>query len=102
MQVLKDNVKEGCHDDGFKSRTDPPMTLYCHQIKIGDIFVLNTYKDKLCIKMIEFPREIDWNLHHQHDTVKLDFKELLNKEQIDFKELYTGYLPLLYHKSTVK
>ena len=24
-------------------------------------------------------------------TVKLDFKELLNKEQIDFKELFTDY-----------
>ena len=30
---------------------------------------------------------IDYN----HDTVKLDFKELLNKEQIDFKELFTDY-----------
>ena len=27
---------------------------------------------------------------HDH-TVKLDFKELLNKEQIDFKELFTDY-----------
>ena len=26
-----------------------------------------------------------------HTTVKLDFKELLNKEQIDFKELFTDY-----------
>ena len=25
------------------------------------------------------------------DTVKLDFKELLNKEQIDFKEIFTDY-----------
>ena len=25
------------------------------------------------------------------DTVKLDFKELLNKEQIEFKELFTDY-----------
>ena len=25
------------------------------------------------------------------DTVKLDFKELLNKEQIDFNELFTDY-----------
>ena len=25
------------------------------------------------------------------DTVKLDFKELLNKEQIDFKELFSDY-----------
>ena len=27
------------------------------------------------------------------NTVKLDFKELLNKEQIDFKELFTDYQP---------
>lgn len=26
-----------------------------------------------------------------YTTVKLDFKELLNKEQIDFKELFTDY-----------
>ena len=26
-----------------------------------------------------------------HNTVKLDIKELLNKEQIDFKELFTDY-----------
>ena len=26
-----------------------------------------------------------------HYTVKLDFKELLNKEQIEFKELFTDY-----------
>ena len=25
------------------------------------------------------------------NTVKLDFKELLNKEQTDFKELFTDY-----------
>ena len=29
-------------------------------------------------------------------TVKLDFKELLNKEQIDFKELFTDYQPIYY------
>ena len=28
--------------------------MYCHQIRIGDLFVLNTYKAKLCIKMIQF------------------------------------------------
>ena len=28
---------------------------------------------------------------HIHYTVKLDFKELLIKEQIDFKELFTDY-----------
>ena len=27
----------------------------------------------------------------KQSTVKLDFKELLNKEQIDFKELFTDY-----------
>ena len=27
----------------------------------------------------------------KHYTVKLGFKELLNKEQIDFKELFTDY-----------
>ena len=27
----------------------------------------------------------------QYTTVKLNFKELLNKEQIDFKELFTDY-----------
>ena len=27
----------------------------------------------------------------EYGTVKLDFKKLLNKEQIDFKELFTDY-----------
>ena len=31
------------------------------------------------------------NLFPKASTVKLDFKELLNKEQIDFKELFTDY-----------
>jgi hypothetical protein len=35
------------------------FVMYCHQIKIGDLFVLNTYKGKLCIKMMGYPREID-------------------------------------------
>ena len=36
-------------------------------------------------------------------TVKLGFKELLNKEQIGFKELFTdNQLFYLYHKSTDK
>ena len=34
--------------------------------------------------------------------VKLGIKELLNKEQTGFKELFTDLLTLLYHKSTVK
>ena len=33
------------------------LAMYGHRIKIGDLFVLNTYK--LCIKMIGFPKEID-------------------------------------------
>ena len=32
-----------------------------------------------------------WNKCHWWYTVKLDFKELLVKEQIDFKELFTDY-----------
>ena len=35
-------------------------------------------------------------------TVKLGIKELLNKEQIGFKELFTDLPTLSYHKSTVK
>ena len=35
------------------------------------------------------PNEMNWTLAVLSDTVKLDFKELLNKEQIDFKELFT-------------
>ena len=37
------------------------------------------------------PNEMNWTLAVLSDTVKLDFKELLNKEQIDFKELFTDY-----------
>ena len=33
-------------------------------IKIGNLFVLNTYKGKSCIKMIAFSREIDQHHHH--------------------------------------
>ena len=32
-----------------------------------------------------------WKKNTFYYTVKLDFKELLNKEQIDFKELLTDY-----------
>ena len=42
--------------------TDGPancFVMYCHQIKIDDLFVLNTYKCKLCIKMMGYPKEID-------------------------------------------
>jgi hypothetical protein len=35
------------------------LNMYCHQIKIGDLFVLNTYTDKLCTKMMGYPLEID-------------------------------------------
>ena len=37
-----------------------------------------------------FLKEFSYQLNLQ-DTVKLVFKELLNKEQIDFKELFTDY-----------
>ena len=41
--------------------------MYCHQIKIGDLFVLNTYyRGKLCIKMVGYPRKIVLNHYHQH------------------------------------
>ena len=45
--------------------------MYCHQIKIGDLFVLNTYKGKLCIKMIRFSREID--CHHKDKATVVPF-----------------------------
>jgi hypothetical protein len=34
------------------------LVMYCHQIEIGDLLVLSTFKNKLCIKMTGFPREI--------------------------------------------
>ena len=42
--------------------TDGPangFVMYCHQIKIGDPFFLNTYKGELCNKMTAYSREID-------------------------------------------
>jgi hypothetical protein len=52
--------------------TDLPMALlWTATKKNGDLFVLNTYKDKLCIKMIRFTRKIDCNLHHQHNNLAL-------------------------------
>ena len=39
------------------TNTDGPancFVMYCHQIKIDDLFVLNTYKCKLCIKMMGY------------------------------------------------
>ena len=39
----------------------------------------------LCSKFASFIKRQSFS------TVKLDFKELLNKEQIDFKELFTDY-----------
>ena len=40
----------------------PTVTIYCHgipPIKNGDLFVLNSYIDKLYIKMLGFSKEID-------------------------------------------
>ena len=57
----------------FVSAMDVPangFVMDCHQKNV-DHFVLNTYKNKLCIKIIRFPREIDWNLHHQHNNLAL-------------------------------
>ena len=39
-------------------RTYQWVVMYCHQIRIGELFVLNTYKDKLCTIIIGFLREI--------------------------------------------
>ena len=38
----------------------------------------------------------------KHTTVKLGIKELLNKEQTGFNELFTGYQPFYTYKFTVK
>ena len=40
---------------------------------------------------IKYNRKRDYFQGNIYTTVKLDFKELLNKEQIDFKELFTDY-----------
>ena len=41
----------------------PKVAMYCHgsipSIKNGDFFVLNSYIDKLYIKMLGFSKEID-------------------------------------------
>ena len=43
--------------------TDGPLmrfVMYCHQLKIGDLFVLNNYKDNfIYIEMLGFSKEID-------------------------------------------
>jgi hypothetical protein len=51
--------------------------------------------------------DMDGKVHLELDTVKLDIKELLNKEQIGFKELFTDYQPfytinLLLNKELLK
>jgi len=33
--------------------------MYCHQKRIRDLFVLNSYKKKLYIKTLGFSKEID-------------------------------------------
>ena len=38
-----------------------------------------------------YEKKISKEFMIRRSTVKLDFKELLNKEQIDFKELFTDY-----------
>ena len=45
-------------------------------------------------------RNTSKNIHNKTITVKLDFKELLIKEQIDFKELFTDYQ--LFYRVCVK
>ena len=54
-------------------------------------FQISTY----CLTTLEiFVNQIRNNLrkdYQEDNTVKLDFKELLIKEQIDFKELFTDY-----------
>ena len=44
-----------------------------------------------CFRKSCFCLEYKKSFTYVHCTVKLDFKELLNKEQIDFKELFTDY-----------
>ena len=48
----------------------------------------------MCILAASFVTEkfVSRSFSNQHSSdVKLDFKELLNKEQIDFQELFTDY-----------
>ena len=58
----------------LKPRTDTPLAICCRQIKIGDLFVLNTYNRKICIKIIGFSREVDWNLLQQHFSFEIQSK----------------------------
>ena len=37
--------------------------------------------------------DLQVKFHMESNTVKLGIKELLNKEQTGFKELFTGYQP---------
>ena len=62
---------------------DLPMPLLWTATKInGDLFVLNTYKGKLCIKMIRFPREIDLDFHHQHNNLALIWNSIWIRKNI--------------------
>ena len=54
----------------------------------GLVTVVSTYFWQIQKYLCFFPKI---NLRIQGNTVKLDFKELLNKEQIDFKERFNDY-----------
>ena len=54
-----------------------------------NLFIFVTKKNKCLTKQNIFSKGKIENL--SDDTVKIDFKELLNKEQIDYKELFTDY-----------
>ena len=54
-----------------------------------NLFIFVTKKNKCLTKQNIFSKGKIENL--SDDTVKIDFKELLIKEQIDFKELFTDY-----------
>ena len=46
-------------DHLYHGRTADALRYVLPPIKIGDLFVLNSYKDKLYIKMLGFSKEID-------------------------------------------
>ena len=52
-------------------RTADALRYVLPPIKIGDLFVLNSYKDKLYMKMLGFSKEIDWYHHHQQFIFKI-------------------------------
>ena len=53
----------------------PTVAMYCHGIPTIFFWYLCmiwfSYKDKFYIKIIGYPRENDWNLHHQHFLFKI-------------------------------